>query len=241
MEVNVFINNYREAFGEAAELPVVFWYSDTPFADTEKINGCFFKGMATVRKGNPISLSLETMTCGGGKFYTGFTDMPERIPNFVSLKEKYKETPEMVIDFVECLGVPRADKNYLNFVRIDKTESFAGMEGLLFFATPDILSGLTTWAYFDNNSEDAVSAPFGSGCSSVITQAVNENKRNGRRTFIGMFDPSARPCLESNILSYVIPITRFREMYHTMRDSSLFNTHAWGKIRERINGVNSGS
>lgn len=241
MEVNVFINNYKEAFGEAVELPVVFWYSDTPFTDTEKINGCFFKGMAVVRKGNPISLSVETITCGGGKFYTGFTDMPERIPNFVSLKEKYKKTPEMVVDFVESLGVSRADRNYLNFARIDKTENIDAVEGLLFFATPDILSGLTTWAYFDNNSEDAVSAPFGSGCSSIITQAVNENKRSGRRTFIGLFDPSVRPYLESHILSYVIPITRFREMYHTMRDSSLFDTHAWGKIRERINGANSGS
>ena len=43
MEVKVFIDNYREAFGEKAELPIVFWYSDTPLADTEKINGCFFK------------------------------------------------------------------------------------------------------------------------------------------------------------------------------------------------------
>jgi hypothetical protein len=24
-------------------------------------------------------------------------------------------------------------------------------------------------------------------------------------------------------------------MYHTMRESCLFDTHAWGKIKERIN------
>ena len=28
MEIEKFIENYREAFGEAAGLPVVFWYSD---------------------------------------------------------------------------------------------------------------------------------------------------------------------------------------------------------------------
>lgn len=234
MEVNVFINNYREAFGLAADLPIVFWYSEMPFANTERINGCFFKGMDSVRKGNPISLSLETVTCGGGKFYTGFTEMPERIPNFVSLKEKYKKTPEMVIDYVESLDVPRADKGYLNFARIDQVDSFDLVEGVLFFATPDILSGLTTWAYFDNNAEDAVCAPFGSGCSSIVTQVVNENKRGGRRTFIGLFDPSARPYFEADRLSYVIPISRFREMYHTMRESCLFDTHAWNKIRDRI-------
>lgn len=235
MEVDVFISNYREAFGEAAELPLVFWYSDQAVSETEKINGCFFKGMRTVRDGTPISLSVETIGCGGGKFYTGFTDMPAHVPDFVSLKEKYKKTPEMVVDFIHHLGVSRTDKEYLNFARIDKIKSFDGIEGLLFLATPDILSGLTTWAYFDNNSNDAVTAIFSSGCSAVVTQAVNENKNGGERTFLGLFDPSVRPYIEENRLSFVIPFSRFRKMYYTMRESSLFDTHAWSKIRERIN------
>lgn len=151
------------------------------------------------------------------------------------LKEKYKKTPEMVVDFIHHLGVSRTDKAYLNFARIDKIKSFDGIEGLLFLATPDILSGLTTWAYFDNNSNDAVTAMFSSGCSAVVTQAVNENKNGGERTFLGLFDPSVRPYIEENRLSFVIPFSRFRKMYYTMRESSLFETHAWSKIRERIN------
>lgn len=235
METNVFIDNYREAFGEKAALPLVFWYSAVPAKQTEKINGCFFKGMKEVRAGNTISLNADVIGCGGGKFYTGFTEMPPMIPNFVSLKEKYKKSPEMVIDFIKGLGVLRAVKNYLNFARIDKVENFSLIEGILFLATPDILSGLTTWAYFDNNSDDAVTAIFGSGCSAVVTQAVSENQKNGRRTFIGFFDPSVRPYVEANLLSYMIPMSRFKEMYHTMRESCLFDTHAWNKIRERIN------
>ena len=237
MEVSVFINNYKEAFGEAAELPSVFWYSDVPVAKTEKINGCLFKGMDTVRKGNPISLSIDIISCGGGKFYTGFTEMPVHIPNLVSLKEKYKKTPEMVVEFIDNLEVSQNNQKYLNFARIDKVENFDMIEGILFFATPDFLSGLTTWAFFDNNSEDAVASTFGSGCSAVVTNAIIENKRNGRRTFIGLFDPSVRPHVEANILSFVIPISRFKEMYHTMKECSLFDTHAWDKIRNRINDI----
>lgn len=235
MKTDIFIKNYKEAFGETAELPIVFWYSDIPIANTEKINGCFFKGLKEIREGNIISLSKETMTCGGGKFYTGFTEMPERVPNFVSLKEKYKKTPEMVLDFITKLKVPRTNNTYLNFARIDKVDSLIKMEGVLFLATPDMLSGLTTWAYFDNNSEDAVCSIFGSGCSTVVTQTVIENRRNGKRTFIGFFDPSVRPYVDGNILSFVIPMSRFKEMYHTMRESCLFDTHAWSKIRNRIN------
>lgn len=237
MEVNVFIANYREAFGENAELPIVFWYSDEPVAQTARINGCFFKGMSDVRKGVPISLNAETISCGGGKFYTGYTDMPEHMPKFVSLKEKYKKTPEMMIEYVANLGVLRADKKYLNFALIDSIESFDHIEGLLFFATPDILSGLTTWAYLDNNSDDTVTTMFGSGCSAIVSNAVIENIRNGRRTFLGFFDPSVRPHMEENLLSFVIPISRFREMYYTIRESCLFGTHAWEKVRRRINKI----
>ena len=237
MEIGVFINTYKEAFGDTAELPIVFWFSNEPIADTEKTGGCFFKGMAAVRQGVPISLNEETIACMGGKLYTGFAGMSERIPDFVSLKEKYKQTPEMVREFVENLHVPCATQRYLNFVRVDQIESFDKVEGVLFFATPDILSGLATWAYFDNNSDDAVTAMFGSGCSTVVTNAVVENNRNGRRTFLGLFDPSVRPYVESNILSFVIPMSRFKEMYHTMSACCLFGTHAWQKVRDRINGI----
>lgn len=234
MNIHTFISNYQEAFGMQAELPIAFWYSNEAEAPTEKVNGCLFKCMRLVRDGKVVSLSNETITCGGGKFYTGFTDMPERVPGFVSLKEKYKKTPEMVLDFIQEIQVPRTDKAYLHFARIDQLSSFDRAEGILFLATPDMLSGLATWAYFDNNAYDAVSTPFGSGCCSVVTQAILENRLQGKRTFLGFFDPSVRPYFEDNILSFTIPMSRFKEMYHTMRDSCLFDTHAWGKIKERL-------
>lgn len=234
MDIATFITNYQEAFGKHAELPIAFWYSDQMEAPTEKVNGCLFKCMKRVRDGEAVSLSTETITCGGGKFYTGFSDMPERVPGFVSLKEKYKKTPEMVLDFIKEVQVPKTDKAYLNFVRIDRISSFDKVEGILFLATPDMLSGLATWAYFDNNAPDSVASPFGSGCCSVITQTVIENRIEGRRTFLGFFDPSVRPYFEADLLSFTIPMSRFKDMYHTMRESCLFDTHAWGKIKERL-------
>lgn len=167
--------------------------------------------------------------------------MPERVPGFVSLKEKYKKTPEMVVDFVNELQIPRTDKAYLHFARIDKIPSFDEVEGLLFLPTPDILSGLATWTFFDNNASDAVAAPFGSGCCSVITQTIIENRKQGKRTFLGFFDPSVRPYFEADLLSFTIPMSRFKEMYHTMRESCLFDTHAWGKSGKGYSFPNQGT
>ncbi len=161
--------------------------------------------MKQVRDGKTVSLSNETITCGGGKFYTGFTEMPERVPGFVSLKEKYKKTPEMVVDFVNELQIPKADKAYLHFARIDKIPSFDEVEGVLFLPTPDILSGLVTWTFFDNNALDAVAAPFGSGCCSVITQTIIENRKQGKRTFLGFFDPLRPPILRSGLIELHYP------------------------------------
>ena len=81
---------------------------------------------------------------------------------------------------------------------------------------------------------DAITAKFGSGCSSIFSEATLENSKNGKRTFIGLFDPSVRRYIHENILSFTIPMSRFREMYYTIQDSCLSNTPAWGKIRERI-------
>ena len=234
MNVKRFISNYREAFGEKASLPIVFRYTNQPVAQTEKIGGCFFKGLQAVRQGRPISLNAAVIGCMGGQFYTGFSEMPERVPEFVSFKEKYKETPEMVINFIEDLEVTKTDKKYLDFVRIDQVKSLEDMEGLLFFATPDMLSGLCSWAFYDNNAPDTVTAMFGSGCSSVVACAVQENRRKGYRTFIGLLDPSVRPHVSENELGFVIPYCRFEQMSKTMRKCCLFATHAWGKVKERM-------
>ena len=51
---------------------------------------------------------------------------------------------------------------------------------------------------------------------------------------MGFFDPSVRPHFEAELLSFTIPMSRFKEMYHTMRESCLFDTHAWSKLKERI-------
>lgn len=234
MDIKSFIQNYREAFGSRAPLPLLFGYSDQPVAQTEKIGGCFFKGLLQAREGQPVSLSAEVIGCGGGKLYTGFSDMPERVPGFVSLKEKYKKTPEMVVDYINSLGMERAKKPYLNFIRVDQAQSFQGTEGVLFYATPDMLSGLCGWAFFDSNEPDAVVSEFGSGCSTVVSMTVVENARQGHRCFIGLMDPSVRPWVGKNELGFTIPFSRFTRMMETMKDCFLFDSHAWNKVKARL-------
>ena len=211
MQTGEFVAAFREAFGPVPELPLLFRYTDEPLRPAAKAGGCFFKALAEARDGRPVGLNASNIGCGGGKFYTGFSPMPEFVPQFVSLKERYKQTPEMVLDFIAALDLRPGPKAWLEFV---------------------------TWAGFDNDAPDAVAAPFGSGCSTVVSQAVRENRNGGHRCFLGLFHPSVRPWVGADELCFVIPMSRFAGMCGTMRASCLFGTHAWDKVRERINKMN---
>lgn len=99
----------------------------------------FFKALAEAREGSAVSLNAANIGCGGGKFYTGFAPMPPFVPAFVSQKEHYKQTPEMVLEFIGRLGVPEASGAWLNFARIDTpqaAEAFGTADGALFSPRP---------------------------------------------------------------------------------------------------------
>ena len=234
MDNRQFMEDYKEAFGEKATLPIAFWHSDTPVAVPEPVNGCFFPAFEKVRDGQPVSFDSKTMKCGGGKFYCGLAQMPEFVPTFVSEKEHYKASPALVKDIVERLEIDVDKHKYLNFQRLDLMDDSIEFYGVLIFATPDILSGLVSWANYDNSSDDAVCTPWGSGCSTTIRQVIIEEENLGSRCFIGLFDPSVRPRVRANELMFGIPKSRLEEMTTFMRDTCLFNGAAWPKVKERI-------
>ena len=234
MTVKGFIEKYRQAFGEKAPLPIAFGYSDTPVSEIRSVPKCLVGSISNVRHGNLLTLSAENVICGGGGLYTAFTEMPERVPIFVSEVEHYKKTKEMVVDYVRGLNIELTQKPYLNFVSIDNLKEWSDAEALLFFATPDMLAGLCSWAFYDNNSADAVVTQFSSGCASIVTRAISENKSGGRSCFIGMLDPSARPLIPENELTFTIPMCRLMEMLDTMDDSSLYQK-AFSTLKRRIN------
>lgn len=230
-----FILKFREAFGEAAPLPIAFWYGDGAVNADSRVPRCMIGAIRKVCEGGALTLSAENVQCGGGGLYTAFRPMFEGVPYFVSATERYKQKPEQVRAYVESLEIELTDKPYLNFVRIDQLLDWEGIEAVVFFATPDILSGLCAWTFFDNDADDAVVTKFASGCAAVVSFATVENRKGGRSCFLGMFDPSARPLIPKNEMSFAIPMSRFSEMLTTMPDSALYQK-AFSVVRRRING-----
>ena len=119
-------------------------------------------------------------------------------------------------------------------MRIDHLDSWDGIEALIFFATPDIISGLAAWAFYDRNEPDTVTVKFGSGCASTIAFAVAENHLpDGYRCFLGMTDLSARYLAPSGLLAFTIPSCRLPKMLETLPHTALFNGKAWERLKAR--------
>jgi len=107
---------------------------------------------------------------------------------------------------------------------------------VIFYASPDVLSGLFTLAGFEETGRESVIAPFGAGCGSIVLYPYLEKDRDRPRAVLGMFDVSARPYVPKEILSFSLPMNKFRSMVTNMEESFLI-TKSWAKLRKRIKGA----
>jgi len=79
-----FILKFREAFGEAAPLPIAFWYDDTAANPESRVPRCMIGAIRKVCNGNKLTLTSENVQCPGGALYAAFRPMPEQVAFFVS-------------------------------------------------------------------------------------------------------------------------------------------------------------
>ena len=54
-----------------------------------------------------------------------------------------------------------------------------------------------------------------------------------QRAVNGMFDPSARPCVQENVLTFSVPMKRFEKMIGYMEESFLI-TKTWSRMKNII-------
>ncbi|MCX6230081.1 MAG: DUF169 domain-containing protein [Bacteroidetes bacterium] len=234
-----------EKYFNNVELPIIFYYSDD-LGDAEKAvkpegRNCVICELAKVRNGKSLAFSEETVRCGGGQRYLGFTDkMRPGFEHFLSCGndniegERYIRTPEMVKEFLKNQQfIDHKEKNIV-FKRWDNISETDEPEVVIFFAKPDVLSGLFTLANFDQTDPNVTYSTFCAGCGSIVHYPYLESKTKRQRAIIGMFDPSARPCVPSDVLSFAVPMQRFEKMISFMEESFLI-TETWTNVKKRIN------
>ena len=239
-----FISQWKKYFNNA-DLPITFYYTDSP-ADIEIVQSsvkwnCIICQLQKVRSGESMAFSAESVKCGGARRYLGFDDSIR--PNFeyflscgIENKmegERYIRTPELVLDLMKKQKKLNIPGKYIVFKRWDKLNERDNPEVAIFFATPDILSGLFTLANFDQSEPDSTITPFAAGCGSLVYFPYSEKDNLRPRAVIGMFDVSARPCVQEGVLSFSVPTLKFMKMISYM-DECFLITDSWKKVQKRI-------
>ncbi|HLD30328.1 MAG TPA: DUF169 domain-containing protein, partial [bacterium] len=178
--------------------------------------------------------------CPGGAYYMGFreTAMPN-IEYFLSCGipgqmegERYIKTPERARDYFGKMKPRPAPASYCVFKPIEKFQN-ENPEVVVFFAPPDILSGLFTLTNYSLERFEAVTAPFGSGCSAILTHPLREAGKDEPRAVLGMFDVSARPMVEKDTLTLAMSYPIFLKLLKNIQGSFL-GTESWKNVYKRI-------
>jgi uncharacterized protein (DUF169 family) len=235
-----------ERYFDGVDLPIVFYYSNdegcAELIQPSLNHRCVICDLAKVRKGESLCFNAESVGCGGGKRYLGFSR--EIMPDFEYFLscgipgklegERYKKSPELVKEAMKKLPQFKAPAKFIVFKRWDKLEKPDNPEVVVFFATPDVLSGLFTLANFDEIEPNGVFTPFAAGCGSMVQYPYLEKDSVHPRCVLGMFDVSARPCVPEYILTFSVPQNKFVRMTENMEVSFLI-TSSWNKVSQRIN------
>jgi len=247
MDMNIkdrFLKLWKKYFNNA-ELPITFYYTNeegrAKTAAPKSVPRCVIGALVEVRRGNPLCFDVNSIGCPGGKKYLGFTEgiMPD-FEYFLSYGipgklegERYCKSPELVKEMMKQMPEIKAPARFIVFKRWDNLDSKDEPEVVTFFAEPDVLSGLFTLARFDEVERSVVAAPFGSGCSTIVLYPYLEKTSNHPKAVIGMFDPSARPYVPQNAVTFSVPMKKFTTMIDNMEESFLI-TNTWRNIQKRI-------
>jgi len=242
-----FLSGWKKYFA-ASELPIAFFYTDDPGtverAKPARGHRCLICELARVRQGMSLAFDREALACGGARRYAGFDSA--MAPNFkyflscgipgVMAGERYKKNPELVIRAQKEMKQLKFSGKTIVFKRWDDLGVADEPAAVIFFANADVLCGLFTLANYDETEANGVIAPFAAGCGSIIHYPFLENESSRPRAVLGMFDPSARPCVKGDTLTFAVPMKKFRRMVADM-DESFLITPTWKRIRKRIESV----
>lgn len=228
-----------------AELPITIEFRDKS-DDSRKVPSpggwrCLVCQVGWVRNGASLVFDTNSITCTGGHMFGGFPHEPNPLFRyFISSGkpgeiegERYKQTPE-IVDAWHKAGpeFPPHGKN-LYVTRWDNLCEKDNPEVVIFFARPEVLSGLFTLANFDQADPYGVICPMGAGCSTIVQYPWIEQQKDNPKAVLGMFDPSARKCVALDVLTISFPMKKFEKIIGYMEESFLI-TKDWETIQKKI-------
>ncbi len=186
------------------------------------------------RKGTAAYFDRERFGCPGAAFYLGFMKPYLMMhPDFISVGERYVESRDAARDFFERIDPCPAPARFCVIKPISQFLENEQPLVVIFFARPEVLSGLFSLAAFLYRGNDAVRAPFGPGCAGIVAWPLRLIEEEKEYAIIGSFDPSCRKFLKTDELTFAVPFSMYTKMLDRFTESFLA-LETWKTTRKKI-------
>lgn len=209
-----------------------------------KNHSCVLKNIWLARKkGTAAYFDSARHGCPGAAFYLGFTrPLMETIVHFVSTGipgvmencERYIDSPDIARRFYneEMAPIP-APKRFCVFKPLSHFVKDGKPLLVSFFARPETMAGLFGQTFFVTNDKEAVISPAGSGCALLVTWPFKYVSQGKLKAFMGGWDPSCRPFLKTDEITFTVPYELFERMVNRSQESFL-NGPSWSEVKKRV-------
>ncbi len=203
--------------------------------------GCVYKHFCGIEE--PIYFTAENVGCKGAAAGCGFSDALPDIPggfgNFISQGagegfppgERIKCSAQLAEKMF--LAQPKNVMDGKNAIKIERMEEGVQPELVLFFATPDQLSGLIHLFYYRREDHDSVTVPVCSGCAQLFRLPFAELDRGTGRAVMGNIDFFSRPHMDRELLAFTVPYAAFAQMCEDAPECCFF-APAWKGMKKRL-------
>ena len=189
-------------------------------------------------QGRTTCFDGKSPCCRGGWTYMGYALPPsEAIARFVTTGEggregeRYLPHPESMMRYFRELDIRPAPAPFCVI------RPFSAAEGEIalyaFHGRPEELSGLCMLAWFALDDHEAVAMPFGSGCSNIFSWPAHYQARGRNKAVLGGMDPSCRPFMGVDELTFTVTPEVLRLMLEAAPRSFLMGG-TWGGVKKKI-------
>lgn len=188
-------------------------------------------------------ISPEEYGCVGGAYHCSMMKPHLRfIEHYVSTGfegtpldgERYMPGPDAMREFMIKVNPRKAPATYCIFKPLSHFTDDDKPEFVVFFARPEVLSGLFTHAVFTTGDMECVTSPFGAGCTSIVGWPLYYKEQGLEKAVIGGFDPSARKFMKTDELTFTVPLSLYNKMLSTLPESMFNHGSSWQGVRKKV-------
>ena len=237
----------EDAFGPKTGVPISREMEEQGKVDMREVMKSFSCVMGNIwlarKKHRAAFISTEEYGCPGGVFYCSMMKPNLRfIENYVTTGfegtpihgERYLPSPEAMRKFLKTVNPRKAPAKYCIFKPLSLFADGEEPEFVIFFARPEVLTGLFTLTTFTTGDVDCVASPFGAGCTNMISWPLYYKEQGMEKAVLGGLDPSARKFMKTDEMTFTVSLPLYRKMLAALPESMFNVDGVWKEVRKKV-------